>query len=546
MAVRIVLGVQPHLQCLNVLVRVVFQLCVNEFAAGVPQGNQRTDARQRRGTGLHHSHFGIFAVVDNIVLYGIAEIADIRVSVQGAAFFLRVVLRFFQTVLSLQVGKGGVQLRFQRKPVFYGGTGGAQPVRTADHLHFAADLFRVVDEILVQRDAVCRLPDMDPRHILLQHGAALLQKQNVGGHLGARIGFEGRVGQAHRADQITARCQITAHLLALFVQRSGGRDERHHAAHAEFIHGFCQKIIVDLKMQFVIPSVADLILPERNIANGKVKETVGQVGFFVPCDLDSRFLVQLPGDTPRHAVQLNTVEFGVVGVELTVPMPEECPHAHTGFQHIAAHAADALQGAVHSMDNGGRGVKGSQGRFPCGGIFVLGQKGFQLFVLGVPVVLAGVKGICQTAPAEIPRQNVLLGFGGRRAALLDGFQGLNGGHIGGKLFFRTFGYRRFIGCQIVGQVILGRFRRSGQPLYVRHHFGHKGAFCRFALLNFVAIHFHQGVKFQRGQQVAVHGFQRGKGFLRVEGVIHQFADGAAFQIRADLNGVLLVLGGGVA
>ena len=44
----------------------------------------------------------------------------------------------------------------------------------------------------------------------------------------------------------------------------------------------------------------------------------------------------------------------------------------------------------------------------------------------------------------------------------------------------------------------------------------------------------------------VHGFQRGKGFLRVEGVIYQFADGAAFQIRADLNGVLLVLGGGVA
>ena len=113
LAVRIVLGVQPHLQILNILVRVVFQLCVNEFAAGVPQGNQRTDACQRRGTGLHHPHFGIFAVVNNIVPDGIAEIADIRVSVQGAAFFLRVVLRFFQAVLGLQVGKGSVQLGFQ-------------------------------------------------------------------------------------------------------------------------------------------------------------------------------------------------------------------------------------------------------------------------------------------------------------------------------------------------------------------------------------------------------------------------------------------------
>ena len=404
----------------------------------------------------------------------------------------------------------------------------------------------MVDEILVQRDAVRRLPDMDPRHILLQHGAALLQKQNVGGHLGARVGFKGRVGQAHRADQITARCQITAHLLALFVQRAGGRDEPHHAAHAQLIHGFYQKIVVDLKMQLIIPSVADLILPERHIADGKVKETVGQVGFFVPCDLDSRFLVQLFGDAPRHTVQLNAVEFGIVGVKFTVPMPKERPHAHTGFQHVAAHAADAFQSAVHGMNNGGRGVKGGQGRFPRSGIFVLGQKGFQLFVLGVPVVLAGVKGIGQITPAEIPRQNVLFGFGGRRAALLDGFQGLNRFHIGSKLFFRTFGHGRFIGCQIVSQVILGRLRCRGQSLHIRHHFGHKGAFCRLALLNFVAIHFHQGVKFQRGQQVAVHGFQRGKGFLRVEGVIHQFADGAAFQIRADLNGVLLVLGGGVA
>ena len=39
----------------------------------------------------------------------------------------------------------------------------------------------------------------------------------------------------------------------------------------------------------------------------------------------------------------------IVGIELAVPMPEERTDTHAGFQHIAAHTADMLQGAIHKM-----------------------------------------------------------------------------------------------------------------------------------------------------------------------------------------------------
>ena len=160
-------------------------------------------------------------------------------------------------------------------------------------------------------------------------------------------------------------------------------------------------------MQLIIPAVADLILSKRHIADGKVKEVVRQVGFFIAHDFDFRFLVKLLRDTTGQAIQLHAIQLGIVGIELAVPMPEERADTHTGLQHIAAHAADMLQGAVHGVNHRRRRVKGSQGGFPCSGVFILGQQIFKLLVLGMPVILAGVKGICQTAPAEIASQNVL-------------------------------------------------------------------------------------------------------------------------------------------
>ena len=130
---------------------------------------------------------------------------------------------------------------------------------------------------------------------------------------------------------------------------------------------------MNLEVQLIIPAVADLILSKRYIADGKVKEVIRQVGFFIPCNLDFCLLVKLLRNVPGQAIQLHAVQLGIVGIELAVPVAKERADTHTGFQHIAAHTADMLQGAVHSMNDRRRCVKGSQRGFPRSGVFILGQ-----------------------------------------------------------------------------------------------------------------------------------------------------------------------------
>ncbi len=67
-----------------------------------------------------------------------------------------------------------------------------------------------------------------------------------------------------------------------------------------------------------------------------------------------------------------------------------------------------------------------------GGILLFGEQPFQLGVLGRPVFLVGVKGICKTAPAYILRKHLLLLGGGTAMLLLQSEQGPDGFNIAGE------------------------------------------------------------------------------------------------------------------
>ena len=70
-----------------------------------------------------------------------------------------------------------------------------------------------------------------------------------------------------------------------------------------------------------------------------------------------------------------------------------------------------------------------QGGSPCRSIFILGKQIFQSGVLLRPISLIRVKGICQTAPADIVRQNLLF-FRSSVSVLTFQFeQGLNGFNV---------------------------------------------------------------------------------------------------------------------
>ena len=266
--VGIILGGQLRLQSGNRFIGQIIQLCPNQLPAGIPQRNQRFDTGQCAGAGLHGAHFGILAIINCVIFNNIAEISRVGVGIERAAFLLLVFVVIRQRVLALQIGKGRVKLTFQRRAIFQRCAGGALSVGAADHLHLTADHLGMVDEIPVQRNAIGSLAYMNPWRVLLQDPPALLQEQNVRGDRRPGLCGKGIVGQPHRADQITAGGQIPAYAFGLFIHRAGGRYKRHNAADAEFIYGFGKKVIVDLKVQLVVLTVRDLILPKRHIANG--------------------------------------------------------------------------------------------------------------------------------------------------------------------------------------------------------------------------------------------------------------------------------------
>ena len=75
---------------------------------------------------------------------------------------------------------------------------------------------------------------------------------------------------------------------------------------------------------------------------------------------------------------------------------------------------------------------GIQGAGTGSGVLVLGKQPFQFGVLFCPTIFAGVKSVCQTAPAYILRKHLLLLGGGTAMLLLQSAQGLDGFNIAGE------------------------------------------------------------------------------------------------------------------
>ena len=95
------------LRCLDVLVRVVVQLLVNQFVDDLPQLYHAGDTALGGVGQFHLRHHGIFPVEHFAVHHGVAEILHVRVGRQGApaGFFLGNVgsIHLGGSVLSLDV-----------------------------------------------------------------------------------------------------------------------------------------------------------------------------------------------------------------------------------------------------------------------------------------------------------------------------------------------------------------------------------------------------------------------------------------------------------
>ena len=82
---------------------------------------------------------------------------------------------------------------------------------------------------------------------------------------------------------------------------------------------------MDVEFLFGISLIRNAIAAERNIADGKVKETVRIVCILKAFDLNIRILIELPGDAAGDGVKLHAVTLAVR--HIVRQQAEEVPNA---------------------------------------------------------------------------------------------------------------------------------------------------------------------------------------------------------------------------
>ena len=397
----IVGGVQFCLRCLNILVREV-QLLVNQFVDDLPQLHHTSYTAFGIIGQLHLRHNRIFSVVHLTVHHGIGEILYIWVSGERLAldFCIRNIWCFHLdfNILALNMLYRFGKLVGQHCALDGGNRQFLPSVLGAFGGQFAQNHLRVVHEILVDGKAVLGLAKLHPCRFDVRRAVTLLQKDNVTHNIRACVCLERIIRQTDSSQQVSTLCHVLAGGAVLAIHGVAAGDERHHAARTHLVNGLGEKVVVDAESQLVVRLVVDLVVAEGHVAHRQIVEITAV------CGLKARhgnvgLRVQLFGDAPGDGIQLYAVQTAVLhGVRQHT---EEVAHAHTRFQNVTAAETHALHRIVDTTDHGGAGVVGVQGAGTCGGILVLGEQPFQFGVFLCPTIFAGVKSVCQTAPAHI-------------------------------------------------------------------------------------------------------------------------------------------------
>jgi len=430
----IVGGVQLCLCRLNVLVRVVVQLLVDQLVDDLPQLHHAGNTPLGGVGQFYLRHHGIFPVEHFAVHHGVGEVLHLRVGRQGApgGFFLGNVGSVYLggSILPLDVlhrlGK------LVCKVCTLDGSNGQflSSILGAFGGQLAQNHIRVVYEILVDGKTIFGLAKLHPCGFDVRRAVTLLQEDNVRNDICTGVGSERIVGQTDSAQQVCTFCHVFAGGAVLAVHGVTAGDECHYAARSDLVDGFRKEIVVNAESQLVVRLIVDLVLTKGHIAHRQIVE-ITAVGGFKTRHGNVSLWVQFFRNTPGDAVQFHAVQAAVLhGVR---QHSEEVAHAHTRFQNVTAAETHALHSIVNTTDDGRAGIMGVQGAGTGSSVLVLGKQPFQFGVLFCPSVLVGVKSIRQTAPAHILGKHLLFLGGGTPVLLFQLEQGADGFNVPGIL-----------------------------------------------------------------------------------------------------------------
>ena len=211
-------------------------------------------------------------------------------------------------------------------------------------------------KIGIHGDAVCILGQMRPVRLKVHHAVPLLEKQNVRSDFRTCIGLKCSVGKPHRTKQVCPPGQVLSDFRACLVHGSLACDKSYHPSGPYFVQRLCKEIVMDQEIVPVISLVCHLVLSERHVSDGCIKEIVGIIRFFKTRDLHISLRVKLSCDPSGDTVQLHPVKAAFR--HRIRQHAKEISDAHGRLQNIAPGKSHLFHGFVHAADNDRAGVMG--------------------------------------------------------------------------------------------------------------------------------------------------------------------------------------------
>ena len=374
----VVEGVQLRLRLPDGFIRnKAVHLLRDELLYAVPQLHHALGTLLCGGVEVGLGHDAVLPVVQLPVHHGVGEVPHIRVCRNGLhdGLILAQIGQLRFRVGSTDIPNCAAEL-LRKVCALDGRNGKVLPavLRAFRGLPSQHHL-RVVDEIPVDGKAVRVRSRVSPDTRVYPIGfdfngsVPLLKKDNIRNDIRTGVGAERIVGQADRAEEVRALCDILPCGAVLGVHGIAGGDEGHHAARTHLIQRFCEKVVVNGETELVKSPVADLILAKGYVAHGEV-EKVLSVGGFKARHGNICLGVKLLCDSAGNTVQLHTVE--PAAFHALRQHTEEVAHAHAWLQNIAGLETHILHRVVNGADNGGTGVVGVEGGGAGGGVFLRG------------------------------------------------------------------------------------------------------------------------------------------------------------------------------
>ena len=354
-------------------------LKVDQFLHTITQSHKTFHAGFGGGVEVRAHHTAVFPVVHLPVYNGIGIVLHIGVGRNGGvnsfAFAqlrqLCLLISAMNVLHSIMQLVGKLQSLDRIHSVIH-------TMSSAYRLLSAQHHFRVVDKIPVDGKSVLRLSGLGPFRHDVQRAVTLLQENDVRNDLCTSVFLESVIGQTDGSQQLGTLSKIPAHGGILGVHRIAAGDKGHHAAGTHLVECFGKKVVVDAEIQLVVGFVVDLILTERHIADGKVKE-VTPIGGLKASYCDVGLGVELLCNPSTDGIQLHAVQTAVS--HFLRQHTKEIAHTHRRLQNISGLKSHTVHRFIDGLNDRRAGVMGVEGRASGGGIFLRGQQLFQLGIL---------------------------------------------------------------------------------------------------------------------------------------------------------------------